>query len=105
MTNPVFGQEISDFVGCVLAIIVRAKASEVFARLVLCSRPEALEGFKDVALSGKGFNAKHARVFESTSVYTSPRSWLFDNAIAGTATGKRAQDDTHCTGEPLRSLG
>lgn len=62
VTNCVFGQEITAFVGRVLAAVVGAKASDVLAQLVLCSRLEALGSSEDVALVGKSFSAEHARV-------------------------------------------
>ena len=58
--NPVFGQEVAEFVGRVLAAVVGAKALDVLARLVLGSRLEALEGSEDVALAGESLD--HARV-------------------------------------------
>ena len=61
--NPVFGQDVAEFVGCVLAIVVGAKALlDVLARLVLSSRLEALEGSEDVALTGESLDPEHARV-------------------------------------------
>ena len=60
--DPVFGQEVAEFVGRVLAAVVGTQALDVLARLVLGSRLEALEGSEDVTLAGERLDPEHARV-------------------------------------------
>ena len=78
--NPVFGQKFTESVGCVPVAIARAKALDVLARLVLCSRLEALEGSEDVALAGERLDPEHARVVvhERDDVATTSVRWYVD---------------------------